>query len=161
MKNVMILVVWFLVSLTGAEAQTRAMRSYFCAVETPHEGIKCSEIKKSLLGVSRRLCVSWAAGEGLPLVGTFTNTSAGALYNQQKEVCDFLPGKGKWSCFLEQRCEASSSLSPVGMYVFSPAGDKAAARALCVQDAWAAYQAALMSLPSDCLMGPDAAMLQF
>ncbi len=161
MKNVIILAVWVVISMTVAQAQTPAMRSYFCALETPHEGIKCSEIKKSLVGMAGRLCASWASEEGLPLAGTFSNTSAQELYVKQKEVCDFLPGKGKWACFLEQRCETTSSLSPVGMHVFSPAGDKAAARALCVQDAWSAYQTALMSLPSDCLMGPDAAMLQF
>jgi hypothetical protein len=97
----------------------------------------------------------------MPLAGVFSNVSAEALYKEQKEVCDSLPGKAKWHCYMIVDCGNSSSEQFVDMSVFAPLNDLAGAKAKCVDDAWPVYKDALKNLGVHCKMAPDAAALQF
>jgi len=160
MKNLILLALAALALPLIADAQNIPMKNYFCALDAGHQGVLCSEIKKGVAFLAPRVCAAWAQEQGMPLAGVFSNANADELYKEQKEVCDSLPGKAKWHCYMIVDCGNSSSEEFVGE-VFAPLQDLAGAKAKCVDDAWPVYKNALKNLGVNCKMAPDAVALQF
>jgi hypothetical protein len=147
-----------IVSLTSAAEAKWS----FCAVETPHEGIFCSNARfvwSSYL--AHQQCKVWANQQNLPLLSTFTLGRKNTALAKQREVCDSLPGKGKWQCFVIEDCGTTSSISPIDTRIFAPSGDTEEARDECVRVGWKDYKDALINVNHGCKIAPDAVEMMF
>ena len=134
----------------------------FCAVETQHEGVLCSEIKRIRFGfMAHGICQQFASNNDANYLMNFQNRSRKYLAAKQLDVCDKLPGKAKWSCFVIEDCGMSSSISPIGVDAFAPSGNAEQARDNCVVNGWAEYRQALINVNHGCKIAPDAAELAF
>lgn len=134
----------------------------FCAVETPHQGVYCNDVQfvwSSYL--AHQKCKLWANQQNLPLLSTFTFGLKKTAIAKQREVCDSLPGKGKWQCFVIEDCGTTSSISPIDTRVFAPSGDTEEARDECVRVGWQSYRDALINTNHGCKIAPDAVEMMF
>jgi hypothetical protein len=157
MKNLFLIAIMAMALPAMAEAKWS-----FCAVETPHEGVHCSNAKFTYSSyIAHQKCQLWANGQNLPLLSTFTVNTKKAAIDKQEEVCDSLPGKGKWQCFKIEDCGMSSSISPIDKRVFAPTGATEQARDECVRRGWKIFSQSLIDLPHGCKLAPDAVQMMY
>lgn len=147
--------------LASAPLQAKAAKYRFCAGESQHEGVMCSLIKYSIPYVSAKFCKAWAMQNNVNYLGSFSDSNRARLEEKQRDICDYLPGLRKWSCFVIEDCGMSSSLSPIGVQVFAPSGDVEQARDACVNVGWNIYKQKLIDVSHGCKIAPDAAELAF
>ncbi len=140
-----------------------AIKYMFCAAETQHEGIICSEIRKIRFGIFNLIkCQRFAADNNAQHLMAFQNSKKKILKEKQLEVCDMLPGKSKWACFKIEDCGMSSSISPLGgIEAFAPFGNVEQARDNCVMNGWVQYRQALIDVNHGCKIAPDAVEMMF
>ena len=127
-------------------------------------GVQCSPIKASLSYPTQSFaCRQYALALGATRSGFFRDTDPARLLLKQEETCNYVDHQPKWGCFLEVRCEVpggvTSSLSPLGRFVFSPAGDSDLARKACVTEARDLYLESLRAAGEGCLVGARAVMV--
>lgn len=147
--------------LTAMPMQADAAKYRFCAGESQHEGVMCSPIKYSIPYVSNKACKAWALANGVQYLGSFADSNRARLEAKQRDICDFLPGLQKWSCFVIEDCGMSSSISPIGVQIFAPSGAVEQARDNCVNVGWSEYKQRLIDVNHGCKIAPDAAELAF
>ncbi len=134
----------------------------FCWAETP-AGVYCTKIKRSLSYPTQGFaCREFARTLGARHSGFFRDTDFHRIRMKLEDVCTYVERHPKWECFLETRCEengqATSSLNPIGRFVFTPAGNSDAARRACVSVASKLYLEALKGATNSCLIGARAVM---
>jgi hypothetical protein len=145
---------------TKTKASENNMELYFsnmfCAAQTQHTGLICSDIRFSYRG-EESFCQTWANQMNLPLAGVFYDRNRGALLDKQADICASLDGnRGKWSCLIIEDCGATSSIAPIGKTIFSLSGDVVKARDKCVDYGWLSYKNALKNINHGCKIAPDA-----
>ena len=159
MKGLFIFLATLLFATTGmsAPAAPNLLFSFmFCAAQTPHTGLHCSDIKFVYRG-AYGLCSSWANQNNLPLQGVYYNRNIKKLSDKQEDICASLEGnKGKWQCLIIEDCGMTSSIGPIDKIVFSLTGDVEAARDKCVDKGWLSYKNALKAINHGCKIAPDA-----
>lgn len=134
----------------------------FCAAQTQFQGVRCSDVKFTYASfLAYRRCQLWANNENLPLINSFTYFSKMIALDKQREVCDSIPGKGKWQCFVIEDCGTTSSISPIDTRIFAPSGQTETARDECVNVGWQQYKQALINVNHGCKIAPDAVELMF
>lgn len=140
-----------------------AIKFMFCAGETQHEGVLCSDIMNYTFPVlSTRRCRIWVSDNNLTNMKIYKASSKNLLEAKQLEVCDRLLNKSKWTCFIIEDCGMTSSISPLGgVQAFAPSGDVEQARDNCVINGWPEFQQALIGVNHGCKIAPDAAELMF
>jgi hypothetical protein len=158
----MMLRLLLILPLVFAASTQAAQYQAFCWAEVP-SGVQCSPIKASLSYPTQGFaCRQYALALGSTHSGFFRDTDPDRLREKQEETCNYVDHQPKWGCFLEVRCETpegvTSSLSPLGKFVFSPAGDPDAARKACVSGSQDLYLGALQAAGSACLVGARAVM---
>lgn len=160
MKLILIAINFTLLCLSlGSSAEAKWS---FCAGQTEHEGVYCSNVRFSWISYfANQKCQNWANQEDLPLLATYTFNLKKSAFSKQREVCDSLPGKGKWQCFIIEDCGTTSSISPIDTRVFAPSGDTDLARDNCVKIAWESYKDALVNMNHGCKIAPDAVEIIF
>jgi len=124
-------------------------------------GVQCTPIKASLSYPTQAFaCRQYALALGATKSGFFRDTDPARLLLKQEETCTSVDQQTKWECFLETRCEApggvTSSLSPLGRFVFPSSDDVDAARKACVTLADDLYLDALRAAGENCLIGARA-----
>lgn len=134
----------------------------FCSAQTQFQGVHCSDVNYTFAAFfAQRKCQLWAQNENLPLISTFTFYTKKAALNKQREICDSIPNKGKWQCYIIEDCGTTSSISPIDTRVFAPTGDTEFARDECVKIGIEFYKQALINVNHGCKIAPDAVQLMF
>lgn len=151
----------FLISIMSISIPTYAKWA-FCAGQTQYQGVHCSNISFSFATfLAHQKCQIWAQNENLPLIKTFSFNYQKAALNKQREICDSIPNKGKWQCYVIEDCGTTSSISPIDVRIFAPSGQSEVARDECVKVGWNEYKQALINVNHGCKIAPDAVELMF
>lgn len=160
MKAILVLTTLTMLALSvGSNAEAKWS---FCAGQTQHEGVYCSNVRFTWTSYfAHQRCQNWASQEGIPLLSTYTLNLKKTAFAKQREICDSLPGQGKWQCFIIEDCGDTSSVSPIDTRIFAPSGDTELARDRCVQIGWQAYKDALVNVNHGCKIAPDAVEMMF
>lgn len=134
----------------------------FCAGQTQFQGVHCSNVAFTFSAYwANKKCQNWASNENIPLINSYTFFNKDAALSKQREICDSIPDKGKWQCFVIEDCGDTSSISPIDTRVFAISGDTEFARDECVRVGWQAYRQALINANHGCKIAPDAVQLMF